>query len=270
MTPSPSSSSACRVLQLTDCHLLGDPQGRFLGIRPLETLDAVMAMALENRPPPDLVLLTGDLSQDGSDAAYGLVHERIADIGVPIGLLPGNHDRMETLIARFRQSNMQVGGSMRCGDWLVVLMDSTVRGKVGGGFDGCDLDELERQLSASSESPTLVCLHHQPVPIGTGWLDSLGLEQPEGFLAILDRQPQVCGVLWGHVHQEFDQQRHGVRLMATPSTSIQFKSNCEHFALDPIPPGCRWLTLHPDGRIETEVQRLATAPAGLDLHSIGY
>jgi len=58
--------------------------------------------------------------------------------------------------------------------------------------------------------------------------------------------------------------------MATPSTSIQFKPMTADFALDPQPPGYRWLELQADGHINTGIERLAELPAGLDLSSGGY
>lgn len=266
---SPHQRRACRVLQFTDSHLLGDPDGSFLGIQPLKTLDAVIALAAEKHPDPDLILLTGDLSQDGSEAAYQLLRQRFEHLHIPVGLIPGNHDRLERMLQVFDSPGMQTGGVMEMHGWRVLLLDSTVRGKVGGEFAATDLDEI-RHLLKDDPRPALICLHHQPVEIGTAWLDSVGLKHPQPFLDLLDQHPQVHGLLWGHIHQAFDGHRQQVRLMATPSTSIQFKPMTADFALDPQPPGYRWLELQADGHIETGVERLAKLPAGLDLSSEGY
>ena len=270
MTHSQASPPVCRVLQFTDSHLLADPNKVFLGIRPAETLDAVVELAFREHPDPDLILLTGDLAQDGAVDTYLQVKQRFSGLRARIGVIPGNHDRLERMLQAFNEPHMQVGGRLISGNWQVLLLDSTVRGKVGGTFDDSDLDELERLLSDDDERLTLVCLHHQPVPIGTGWLDTIGLEHPRAFLEVLDRHPRVKGVLWGHIHQQFDGHRHGIPLMATPSTSIQFKPLTEDFALEPVPPGYRWLDLQADGSIRSGVQRLATLPEGLDLNTRGY
>jgi Icc protein len=62
------------------------------------------------------------------------------------------------------------------------------------------------------------------------------------------------------VHQQFDGVRrngHGdLRLMATPSSCVQFLPRADDFALDDRPPGYRQLVLHADGRIDTQVQWL--------------
>jgi len=175
-----------------------------------------------------------------------------------------------TLARVLTGARLQVGGHLTPGGWLIVLLDSTILREVGGTLSQPTLDGLDALLQAHAERHTLVCLHHQPVPVGCDWMDRLGLNNGPDLLAVVERHPQVRGILWGHVHQTFEQQRGSIRLISTPSTCVQFKPNCVDFAIDPIPPGYRWLHLHGDGRIETGVERLKKVPEGLDLNSIGY
>lgn len=86
----------------------------------------------------------------------------------------------------------------------------------------------------------------------------------------MDACPRVRGVLWGHIHQELDVERNGVRLLATPSTCIQFAPRSDDFALDHLLPGYRWLRLHADGRIETGVSRLRQLDYEIDFSQDGY
>lgn len=113
------------------------------------------------------------------------------------------------------------------------------------------LQLLAQSLSEAPDRHHLVCLHHHPVAIGCEWMAPIGLRNAEAFFAVVDRFPQVRAVLWGHVHQEFDQMRQGVRLLASPSTCIQFAPGSEDFKLDTLAPGYRWLRLHDDGQLET-------------------
>jgi Icc protein len=108
------------------------------------------------------------------------------------------------------------------------------------------------------------------VPIGSPWLDTMMVDNAAEFFAVLDRHPQVRAVLWGHVHQTCDQVRRGVRLLASPSTCIQFQPQSAGFALDEAAPGYRWLELHDSGVIETGVVRLENYSATLDRNSGGY
>ncbi len=58
--------------------------------------------------------------------------------------------------------------------------------------------------------------------------------------------------------------------MATPSTCVQFQTTCANFTLDTVSPGWRWLELHPDGTLTTEVCRLEGAEFHPDIASEGY
>ena len=83
------------------------------------------------------------------------------------------------------------------------------------------LQLLEQALSDTT-MPTLVCMHHQPVNVESAWIDTMAIENAEALFDIIDRHQQVKGLLWGHVHQTFEATRLGVRLMASPSTCVQF------------------------------------------------
>ena len=95
-------------------------------------------------------------------------------------------------------------------------------------------------------------------------------EQQRALLARIKRYPQVKAVLWGHVHQHWDQAHEGVRYLATPSTCIQFAPGSEDFKVSEEQPGYRWLRLHEDGRLETGVERARDFVVTLDFDSPGY
>ena len=79
------------------------------------------------------------------------------------------------------------------------------------------------------------------------------------------------GVLWGHIHQEVDQLRNNVRLLASPSTCVQFAPNNKDFKLDRLSPGYRWLQLHADGRVETALERVTAVEFDINFdHTDGY
>jgi Icc protein len=116
----------------------------------------------------------------------------------------------------------------------------------------------------------LVCLHHQPVPVGCAWLDDQMVADADALFTFLDRHQSVRGVLWGHVHQALDRERNGVALMASPSTCVQFAPGQIDFKADTAAPGYRWLELHPDGRIRTGISRVTDVVFDVDTESGGY
>jgi Icc protein len=143
---------------------------------------------------------------------------------------------------------------------------------VGGHLGRPELQRLEECLSAGEEAGlhTMICLHHQPVPIGCAWLDEQMVSDAGSFFEILARYPRVRAVLWGHVHQELDQYRDDVRLLCTPSTCVQFLPQQTDFAVDSRAPGYRWLELDADGGVRTGVSRAESQVFAVDKSSAGY
>src|SRR5690606_30088670 len=80
----------------------------------------------------------------------------------------------------------------------------------------------------------------------------------------------VGAVIYGHIHQELDFERNGVRYFCTPSTCIQFKPNVADFTLDELNPAYRWYTLHNHGAIDSGVVRLTDFVPAVDHSATGY
>jgi len=260
-----------RVVQLTDTHLCQSRGGTLLGMDTDHSLQAVIDLVKKERPDVDLLLGTGDLADGGAGAAYERLQEYFDQLTASNYWLPGNHDRRAKMEAA-ATSAMRLCKEIRVSRWQILLLDSQVRGQVGGALGEKELTLLDRALQSAQaqELHTLVCLHHQPVAIGCGWLDEQMVSDADSFFGVLDRYVGVKGVLWGHIHQEIDRQRNGVRLLASPSTCVQFAAGSEKFRVDDQPPGYRWLELHGDGRIETAVSRVWNTKFDVELDSGGY
>ena len=155
-------------------------------------------------------------------------------------------------------------------DWLIVMLDSHVPGKIHGHFAQSELDYLSSALTEHSDKHALISFHHQPVPIGSQWMDRYIIQNAQAFWELISPYQNIQGILWGHIHQAFDECEEDIRLLSSPSTCIQFKPLQTDFALDNSMPGYRWLELHPNGAIETGVSRVALKDYGIDFHSRGY
>lgn len=244
--------SSMRLLQFTDPHLYADRKGRLRGVETYSALLQVIEHAREHHWPCDGVLATGDLVQDDS-GGYETFREVFGSLGVPVYCIPGNHDELAAMRSALASAPYQLGGTLRTGNWQVVMLDSCIDGAAAGHLSSASLATLEGALAEGRDLHSLVCLHHQPIPMGSRWLDEVGLKNSSEFLDVLDRHANVRGVLWGHVHQAYDGDRAGVHYMSTPSTCAQFLPGSEHFELDRRPPGYRWLELGADGTIGTRV-----------------
>jgi Icc protein len=244
-----------RVLQFTDLHLFGDPARRLRGVPTLDSAAATLAAARDRHPAPDALLLTGDLVQDDA-AGYAHLRRLFAGSPAPVHCIPGNHDVADAFGPALSAAPFRVGGHHRHGRWLFVMLDSTVAGRVGGHLAAAELARLDAALGAHPALHALVCLHHQPTPAGSRWLDAGALANGPELFAVLDRHPNVRALAFGHVHQAYAERRRGVQLLATPSTGGQFAPGSDDFATDDRPPAYRWLALAPDGGVESGVEWL--------------
>jgi Icc protein len=260
-----------RVVQLTDTHLCPARGGTLLGMDTDHSLQAVIDLVQKERPQVDLLLGTGDLADGGAGTAYERLQEYFDQLTAANYWLPGNHDKRAKMEAA-ATSPTRLCKEIRSANWNILMLDSQVPEQVEGCLGTEELTLLEQALVSAQEQGlySLVCLHHHPVAIGSRWLDKQIVSDADAFFAVLDRFPGVRGVLWGHVHQEIDRQRKDLRLLASPSTCVQFAAGSETFKADDLPPGYRWLELHPDGRIETGVSRDWETHFDVELNSGGY
>ena len=260
-----------RVLQLTDTHLCHTPGGTLLGVDTDRSLQAVIDLARAERPAVDLLLATGDLSDQGAPAAYVRLQGYFDQVTPHHFWLPGNHDDFAAMTDAADHPRRQPR-EVRVGRWQIILLDSQVKGEVGGELGREELSLLERCLGDAARDGcySLVCLHHQPVTIGCEWLDQQMVADADAFFEVLQQFPGVRAVLWGHVHQQADSRRGNIRLLASPSTCVQFAPGSEDFKADPAPPGYRWLDLHEDGSLDTGVSRVRDVTFDVDLDSGGY
>lgn len=243
------------VLQISDTHLQAAADSRMRGVPTYQTFLAVLAHAQHDRRwPPDAILATGDIVQDESRAGYVRFRETLEPLDVPVLTVPGNHDDPRLMSELLDSAPFQFCGEHRLGGWSLILLSTFLPGADKGEVGATRLSSLRAALGAHAGRHTLVCMHHHPLPMDSAWLDGVSLRDSGAFWEVVDAAPNVRGVVCGHVHQVADRQRGRVRFLSTPSTCAQFLPRSEHFAIDTRPPGMRWLTLLPDGAIDTQVE----------------
>ena len=257
------------LVQLTDSHLFAEADGHLLGMDTADSLRRVVELVRAEQPHIDLLLASGDLSQDGSLESYQRFAELTAPLDAPARWFAGNHD--ESLVMQLVCTGtpyLQMVTDL--GNWRLIALDSSIPGAVPGQLDAEQLEQLDAALAGAGERHVLLSFHHHPVAVGCRWLDPIGLRNPDALFAIVDRYPNLRCILWGHVHQEVDLQRNGVRLLASPSTCVQFAPGSEEFQVSSEAPGYRWLRLHDDGALETGVSRVSGIDFVVDYSIKGY
>lgn len=257
-----------QILQLSDLHLLADPEGRVRGVSTGKTFEQVLDLVREQYSDCSRIVITGDLAQDELHATYVVLRERLGELLDRCLVLPGNHDDRVSLVemfgARTPADDGQIAFSVQSGDWRLIGLDSHDHGKTSGRLTDTQLSWLDSALARDTERPTIVFLHHPPVPIASPWLDKIGLAPSESFLEIIDRALHAKVVAVGHIHQEFVAQVSGTLVVSAPSTAFQFRPRVRSMQFDSLAPGFRVYEL--DGHaLSTYVVRLP----GSSLQRIG-
>ncbi|WP_422017373.1 metallophosphoesterase [Roseateles sp.] len=240
---------------------LSDPHVTHPGRRVCGRVDTAAALrhAVERvlqmqRPRPVAVLISGDLVDAGHPAEYAQLRELLQpllDAGLPLALLPGNHDARGPLQAAFAgrhgvycgeagaaaiQYALDLPGPLR-----LVVLDSLVPGRPEGGFDEARLAQARTLLAERPSVPTLVALHHPPHATGLAAMDAMALQHGlAGFDALIADHPQVQRVVCGHLHRmTLGRVAHAAAISA-PSTAHQV-------ALDLAPDAPLAIVLEPAG-----------------------
>lgn len=268
-----SNGPTHRLIQFTDPHIGGRPDYQLLGLDTGRTLDEVLNAIAREQAGAEMLLATGDISANGSEASYRRFLDKMQRVRTPWFWLPGNHDEPARMaqLAPARSAEM-----VTLGNWRLLLLDTSLEGEICGGLHRAQLQRLQQLLHECRQHPVMILMHHQPVPVGSDWIDGHMLrEGREPLLDMVRAAPQVKALVWGHVHQQFDSriQRPGfadLQLHATPSTSVQFTPGSGPFAVDDEMPGYRWFELNDDGSYSTGVERVKVSEYSVDLASGGY
>ncbi len=258
-----------RIVQISDIHLFDREEDALLGVKTNESFDAVVEL-LKSDQKPDLIILSGDLSQDGSTESYIRISDKMKEFAVPVYYVAGNHDNLKILNEIYPRDNITHHRHIVLKDWHIILLNSQKVGAVDGYLDRTQISFMEHCLQMYPEHHAIVVFHHHPILVNSVWLDKLGLTNADELWASLKNFPSVHTLLFGHVHQEHEGKKNGIQYFSAPSTCIQFKRNSDNFALEKLPPGYRWVDLYPDGSLKTGVHRAAEYVGVFDLHAKGY
>lgn len=242
-----------KLVQISDCHVSSNPQAAYRGLNAGRSLQSLLpAIRLFQ---PDLVLLTGDVSEDASPASYRWVAALVGTLGAPVLALPGNHDDPEVMKHHFPLGPWQGPLFRAAKGWQLVLLDSTARNEISGVLSDDSLARLESGLSRCVSEHVLLALHHQPITVASPWIDKYALREPGEFMELLEKDKRIRCVTWGHVHQDFYTERGAVKFLGSPSSVANSIPGRDKFTLDVGGPACRWLVLGRDGGVETGLLR---------------
>lgn len=222
-----------RLLHLSDLHVVAP------GERASAVLDtpAILRGAIDRVldrfdriGPVDAVLVTGDVSDDGSAESYAVARAELERLDRPLLVVPGNHDAREPMRRAFTDlPDMPEEGPIDwvvdVGDTRVIGLDTLLEGRGGGRLRDESLARLASAVAGDAERSIVVALHHPPITTGIGFMDRIALENPEALRDALASRSAPVRIVAGHVHGVF----HAL-LGAHPVSTAP--SVCSAFALD--------------------------------------
>lgn len=207
------------IAQITDLHLgfAGDGADEPNLLRLRRVLDRLAALDVQ----PEVLLVTGDLTERGGTAYYARAAELLGALPYPAWPICGNHDDRGALSAAFALPAAEhLQYVVEAGPLRVVMLDTYEPGRMGGNFCAARAAWLSATLDAEPARPTLIALHHPPFDCGIDWWAA---DEREGWIRRLDAavrgRRNVIAMIAGHVHRAFSGECGGVPVRVCPSVA---------------------------------------------------
>ena len=240
-------SAVKTVIQISDSHLPARENCLLRGVDVRAGLRSVLMEIDRAIQAPEFFIHTGDLIQteapDDPVERSRLAREAYAGVKGALGAargvvhcVPGNHDVREVMACALADGALSMEKRILAGEWQILMLDSSLSDAPGGHLSEPELEFLEVALSGDRRH-ALVFMHHAPVSIGSDWLDTMVLDNAKELFGIVERSSNVRGIVFGHIHQEFESRWGKVALLGAPSTGWQFVPGTAVPTLDTIGPG---------------------------------
>lgn len=225
-----------RILHLSDTHLTRAPGPNGQGIDTRESLRRILRDCREI-PGVDVVVVTGDIADDGSREAYrdalGLVADFTRQRRIPAIFTTGNHDERHGFAAvlgsghrdrdnqdrpaiQLHSAQHERAATTVVAGYRIITLDSLVPGSGYGQISPAQLAWLRAVLAEPAPGGSVLAFHHPPVAVpGVRTQDALGLRNGQDLAEVI-MGTDVRLVLCGHFHLQLFGLLAGVPVWVTP------------------------------------------------------
>lgn len=265
------------IAHLSDTHLTSAGVLYNAIIDPSAALDRVAAALIEAADAgrrPDVVVVSGDLTDTGDPHAYRRLRATVEPLAPLVVYATGNHDVRTVFHTELLGRNDHPGPILQVHPLprvRIVVLDSTVAGAGHGVLEDAHLDELTRVLRTPHPGGTVLVLHHAPLPPPSPLLTYFALDRgSRAALAAVVRDSDVRIILAGHHHLAGSGMLGGIPVAVAASTAIR---------TDPFAPdghertygssGFNLVRLYPDGELSVCVIPVDDAPEIFHLDADG-
>lgn len=213
-----------RLIHISDIHLTANGHPIW-GVEPLAQFNRAVEK-IKSLDEIDAVVISGDLSEDGSLWAYEYIDNTFAKLGLPTYCCPGNHDDLNVFFQGFHPSFYLRNEVFRFGRWVFIMINSTITGMSRGHVDAKKLYDMIQ----SNDGPIGVVVHHPPIE-QEGWLNRKLMENRDEFNKIIFQDNRVKLVLYGHSHCYTNKCINGIVYSSASSICFAFHPSLPKFEI---------------------------------------
>lgn len=217
------------LVQLTDSHVRPEGMAAYRVAETNMLTERAFRAVAKLDVKPDAVVISGDLTDNGLASEYRVFADMLRrNLGhLPVYLIPGNHDRRETMRAELAgwpgvaEHPSLVRYVIDDFPVRLVMLDTVVPNAGHGELGPENLAWLDATLAARPGKPAVVVMHHPPFLCGIADMDRINLRDSAAFAAVIAKHPQVERILCGHHHRPITARVGGAIASVGPSVAHQ-------------------------------------------------
>ena len=217
------------IAQISDLHI-APPGEKTLGrVAMDENLRAVVAHINAQVPRPDMVIVSGDITDQGDLASARYARSMLDALDMPYYVVPGNHDTRAVILEAFAPDHCRadmadfISYTVETHDIRLIALDSTIAGAPGGALCPARLKWLAQTLAEQPDTPSLIFLHHPPIKCGVPESDTDGFIGALEFANLIHAQSNILRVTCGHIHLMTFSGWGGTSLSTSPSIGMRLR-----------------------------------------------
>lgn len=219
------------LAQLTDTHVIDPDVDNDLVVDNNERLRLAVERLNAESVKPEVVLATGDLTDNGTPREMEILAELLDPLRVPLLPLVGNHDRRDTFRDTFDMpwatDDSHLSWVTDVGELRIIGLDTTIPDSHGGLFDEERQEWLTAALAEAADRRTIIAMHHPPFASGIQWMDRMRLEGSDVFARVVSEASGIERIFCGHLHRPLTAVIGGVATTVGPSTIQHVQLNLE-------------------------------------------
>jgi Icc protein len=234
------------IHHITDLHVPDESDRKFQHVR----VNVLKMMSYIANNPPDLLVVTGDLTMEDGSAPECLWLRDNVPSGINYIVIPGNHDDPDVLRQTF--DNQDSGSDDFC---FRLPMDEADLLFVNTHKDYLPSSQIEFIRQQASRDPSLLFMHHPPDLVADGFM---ARNQPLSGHAEVSRaitDSSIRHVFCGHYHNAIDKPCENFDLHLTPSPAFQVNLRSVAFKPEAGVPAIRIIHVA-NNRIDTRLHYL--------------